>query len=74
MLQDFFFQNIELSILMGLFVFELALLPIVKHPYRREKIIGWLMITAFLSLLLINIYTQISGIVLITIFACREFW
>jgi phosphatidate cytidylyltransferase len=73
MLQAFFFQNIELSTLLGFLTFEIILLLFVSHPYRREKIRGWIIITTFLMLFFFGEVPRILGIWILVYYSCKEF-
>lgn len=73
MLQAFFFQNIELSILIGFLIFEFTLLLFVSHPYRREKIRGWIMITCFLMLFFFGAEFRLIGLGILMYYSSKEF-
>ncbi len=73
MLQAFFFQNIELSILIGFLIFEFILLLFVSHPYRREKIRGWIMITCFLMLFFFGEDFRLIGLSILAYYSIKEF-
>lgn len=73
MLQAFFSQNTELSILVGFLIFEFFLLLFVTHSYKREKIHGWIMITSFLMLFFFGEMFRIIGIGILAYYSCKEF-
>lgn len=72
MFEAFFLQNTELSVLLGFLLLESILLLFVSHPYRREKIRGWIMITSFLMLFFFGEIFRLAGIWILAYYTYKE--
>ncbi len=70
---DLVYENQEISLLIGLFIIEWLYALFVKNDYRKQKAIGWMMITFLWILFFVHEITRAIAIGIISILAIYEF-